>query len=508
VKRSRYVASGAILFLVAACGSTVENSGSGQLTTNGQGLTAPGNSASSAPGTVNGGLPGGAAGAAGTNGANSSNAGTGQQTAGQTSTGSTTGAGVVEPGDGPGVTSTTINIAAAYDPDAAAADSALGAANANPGDTKAEETAVINYINSHGGVAHRKLNPIWFKASVSQDANTTYEQGCQDWTQDHKVFVLSGGSPILDQCTANAHAIGVAAGAIVLETTAQDRKYPADINLTSFTIDHSMLVTINGLARQGYFSKGAKVGVVTWDDPYYHYGISTGANPALARAGLKNVPVQYIAVPQSAGDLGATSAAAGNAVLKFRAMGIDHVILFDGPAGINNSGVLVLEWMQQANSQQYYPKYGLNSTSAFNALASDLPQKELIGSVGVDWTPPLSETQQEWNSAPIPGMGRLCLKIMKDAGQQQSAANAQAIQLAICDEMFFLKQVLDPITGPLNQQTALAAMNATGTRFTSSITFGVDLTASRHDAADLVRNMAFQTSCSCFRYTSNPYNPY
>jgi len=268
----RYIAVTALALLAAACGSTVANTGSGQLgSSNGQTLTVPsGPTGSNAPGSVGNsgsGLPGSAGAGPGQAAAG---AGSGQST-GQSAAGSSGGgASVAEPGDGPGVTATTINIAAAYDPDAAAADSALGAANANPGDTKAEETAVINYINAHGGVAHRKLNPIWYKASVNQDANTTYEQGCAAWTQDNKVFVLSGGSPILDQCTASEHAIGLAAGAIALETTAQNRKYPADINLTSVTIDHSMLVTINGLQRQGYFSKGAKVGVVTWDDPYYH----------------------------------------------------------------------------------------------------------------------------------------------------------------------------------------------------------------------------------------------
>ena len=506
--KPRHAATAALLFLAAACGSTVENSGAGQLTTNGQGLTAPANSTSSRPGAVNGALPNGS-GAPGSTAAGAANgAAGGQQGAALTSAGSTSAGGTIEPGDGPGVTSTTINIAAAYDPDAAAADSALGAANANPGDTKAEETAVINYINAHGGVAHRKLNPIWYKASVSQDANTTYEQACSTWTQDNKVFVLSGGSPILDQCTANEHAIGVLAGAIALETTAQNRKYPADINLTSVTIDHSMLVTVNGLARQGYFTKGAKVGIVTWDDPYYHYGIATGADPALARIGLHNVPVQYVAVPQSYGDLGATSAAAGNAVLKFRTMGIDHVIILDGPAGVNSSAILVLEWMQQANSQQYYPQYGLNSTSGFNGAGSDYPQKELIGSVGVSWQPALDATPAENASRLKTPYAQLCLKIMKEAGQQQSGANAQAIQFATCDELFFLKQVLDPITGPLNQQTALAAINAVGTHFTSMVTYGVDLSPSRHDGAYLARNMAYQQSCSCFTYTSQTYNPY
>jgi len=507
--RRRYIATSALALFAAACGSTIENTGSGPLgANNGQSLTVPSGAAgSNAPGTVGGSSGVGGGNATAGSGQTATGAGSNGQSAGQSGTSSGVGASV-EPGDGPGVTATTINIASAYDPDVAAADSAIGAANANPGDTKAEETAVINYINAHGGVAHRKINPIWYKASASNDASTTDQQACAYWTQDHKVFLNAAGDPLLDECTAKSGGIALISGGIVLETTAQNRKYPQDVNLTSFTIDHSMTVTINGLEKQGYFSKGAKVGVVTWDDPYYHYGITQAAVPGFARLGLHNVPVQYVAVPQGVQDVSQTSAAAGNAVLKFRTMGIDHVIIFDGPAGITSSGVLWLEWSQQANSQQYYPKHGLNSTSGFNAFGSEIPQKELEGAVGVGWLPSLEETSSDWANTPLPPNGHLCFKIMKDAGQQQSGANAQAVQLGICETLFFFKQVLDPITGPINRETAMAAINAMGGKFASMVTFGTTFNVNKHDGAYLVRNMQFQDGCKCFRYTSRAYNPY
>jgi len=494
-----------VALAATACGSTVQVVGSGPAGSNGgQTLTVPGGATPGTTGAVVGGASTGvgAVGPAGTTGGSLG----GASTAGQSTTAGS-GSASVQPGDGPGVTKTTINIAGLYDPDAAAADSAIGAAGANPGDVKAETEAVVKYINSHGGVAHRKLNPIWYKESVYDSASTTEQRSCNTWTQDNKVFVMNAGRPIWDQCTANAHAVAIDAGQLVEETTEQTRKFPADINISSFTVDHSMSATINGLARQGYFSKGAKVGIVTWDDAFYRYGISSQANPALARLGLNNVPVEYVAVPQSYGDLGSTSASAGSAVLKFQSEGIDHVIVFDGPAGVASGAILWIEWSRQADSQRYYPRHGLNSTSGFNALASDIPKKEMENSIGIGWFPSLEETASDWSNTPLSPNAKLCLQIMKDAGQQQSGANAQAIQFGICDTLFFLKQVFDPITGPLNQQTALAAINATGTRYKPMLTFGINLTADKHDGAYLVRNMAFQDSCSCYRYTSRPYNP-
>ena len=506
----RAVTAVLVIMTAAACGSTVQvdklgagnNAGAGgsqSLSIASPGAASPGTVASTAPGGS--GVPG--ATGPGTMAGGSYAGGSGAATSGNAAAPSGN-----QAGDGPGVTATTINFGAAYDPDAAAADSAIGAAGANPGDIKAETEAVVKYVNDHGGVAHRKLNPIWYKQSVYDSTSTTFQGECSTWTQDNKVLFMEAGFPILDQCAANAHAVALDAARLVEETTPQNRKYPNVINTTSFNIDHSMAATVNGLAKQGYFSKGAKVGLVTWDDPYYHYGITAGANPALARLGLKNVPVQYVAVPQSYGDLGATSSSAGSAVLKFSTTGIDHVIVFDGPAGVASGAILWIEWSRNADSQQYYPRHGLNSTSGFNALASDIPQKEMENSVGVGWFPSLEQTADDWAKNPLPPQAKLCLQIMKDAGQQQSGANAQAIQYGICDTVFLMKEVLDPLRGPLNQQTVLAALNAVGTRHTSLLTFGVNITSEKHDAAYLVRNMAYQDGCQCYRYTSQAYNPF
>jgi hypothetical protein len=499
------------LLVTAGCGSTVQGAGLQQAGPGGQSLSVP-TSGNAAPGaaagaaTVGGATPGGVAAVDGGTGAGGAG---GSGAAGQAAGGGQSGGGAVtQAGNGPGITATTINIGEAYNPEVSSADAAIGAANANPGDIKAETSAVISYINAHGGVAHRKLNPIWYRQSLNDSAAQTFQNECSYWTQDHKVFVMEAEGPILANCVAKEQAISLTAGAIVADTNARNRQYPADINVSSFTIDHSMTATVNGLAKQGYFTKGAKVGLVTWDDADYRTSIQSGAYPALAAIGLTKVPTEYIAAPASYGDLSQTSAAVGSAVLKYQTMGIDHVIIFDGPAGVAQGAILFLEWMQQANSQHYYPKYGLNTTSGFNALASDVPQQELVGSIGIGWMPSLEETSQDFARTPLRGYGKLCLQIMKNAGQQQSGANAIAVQLGICDRLFFLKQVLDPLTGPINQQTALAAINAIGNRFQSSITFGLTLTAQKHDAARDVRNMAYLQSCQCYRYTSAPYNPF
>lgn len=496
--------------VTAGCGSTVATVDGQGATATGNGLTVPGATAPS-PGAVL--SPGAAAGpgavAPGVAGAQP----VPTTSAGQPIYQSTTAPGTngQEAVSGPGITPTTIFVGETYSPDTAAANSALGAADQNPGDTKAETEAVIRYLNSHGGIAGRKVVPVWHRVSVSDDSSSSAEAACQDWTKDHKVFVFSGGDfrgagTLMDDCATRAGGIELIGGQTAMETTAVEAAHPAAFDLHGLSNDRAMNHTIAGLADLGYFSTGARVGIVTWDDSYHRYGVSHAAVPALDRLGFHDVPVSYINSPSSYGDLGATSAAVSSAVLKYSGT-VDHVLLFDGASGVAGTGVLTLLWMQQAQSQHYHPRYGLNSTGGFNALASDLPAEQLVNSVGVGWEPGLEQTSSDFEHTRWPKQTKLCEQIMERAGQKVSGANARALQYMICDAFFLLKEALDPISGPVNQATAIAAFNALGTRHRSLVNFGARIDAQHRDLPYLVRNVVYKQDCGCFKYVGPVYNP-
>lgn len=175
-RRQRRAALALVALTTTACGSTVANVGSGPAgnVNGGQSLSVPGGAPTTAAGgAVVGGTAAGGVAPVGGGAGPGANGAAGGYSGGQSGAVGSGSGSAVEPGDGPGVTKTTINVGAVYDPDAAAADSAIGLAGANPGDVKAETEAVIKYVNSHGGVAHRKLNPIWYKESVSDPASTS-----------------------------------------------------------------------------------------------------------------------------------------------------------------------------------------------------------------------------------------------------------------------------------------------------------------------------------------------
>lgn len=505
--------------MVAGCGTTVpvaeqkalEGSGGSTAVGSQGGLGAPvgASSGSSLPGSSSGGsgtagTPTGSFASGGAPGSTGGGAGAPGGVGVCAACGSSGSAGVA--GNGPGVTATTITIGATYDSSAGAEDAGLGATGISPGNVQAETNAMASYVNAHGGLAGRQVKMVYYTYDSSQSSSQVQQGSCNLWTQDNKTFVMEGGLPVWDQCAAKEGGVGIAE-AFVAETTASLHQYPSTVLLDGFTIDRSEQSTVDGLASQGYFSKGAKIGIATWDESDYQYGITHGALPALSRLGITNVPVEYVTVPQSYGDLGSTSSSVASAVLSFHSRGIDHVLLFDGPAGVNSDGVLVIEWMHQANAEQYYPRYGLNTTSGFSGLSQDLPAKELANSIGVGWYPSIDLSSGDYNALPKPGGVKACLQIMSAAGQAPQNSNQESVELGVCDEFLFLQMAFSRVTGPLNQQSALAAIDSIGSGFQDLTTIGTEFSAAQHDGATLVRNATYYSNCNCYRYTSGAYNP-
>jgi len=222
-RRSRRLTAFAALGLLAAgCGTTVSGSEAARnasLGTTGNGLSVPGQGTAvgggGVPGTVGGSAAPGAVGAGG-----------GQTVGGATSPG---GVGGVQPQpgqpvvgnpavSGPGVTATRIYIGLVYSTNADAVNKAAGANGISTGDTQADAKAVIDDINKHGGVAGRKLVPIWyaFDSTSTQPIDSQWSAACAHFTQDNHVFAaFDMGTAVYRKCL---HDAGVAQTPHPLET--------------------------------------------------------------------------------------------------------------------------------------------------------------------------------------------------------------------------------------------------------------------------------------------------
>jgi hypothetical protein len=492
------------LGLVTACGSTVQTANTPAGTTS-DSLAVPGSTASSA---AAGGLSvptaGGAAAAAGGPAATSGGtaaAGTGLSGSASTSPGSapiTSGGGSsgLVPSRAPGVTSSKVYLGIGYSSQTASADRAIGASGAAPSyDSRNVVNAVIDYANKHGGFAGRQAQAIFFNVNLTEDKNTQDQAACAQWTQDNKVALIeSDASTILDACAEKAGAVSAGTG-----TGATFRQYPHLIDSDGIALERLGSATASGLYRAHYFA--GKLGLLTWDDPRYRATISDGYMPFLNSHGIKVWDTRYIAVPQQVGAIADMSAAVSSAVTRFRAEGIDHVIIQDGPAGVWAGTGLTLEFMNQAKSQHYYPRYGEN---AYNSPGwSGLPSDEMNNALAVSDTDSDAKYDKGWHT----NQARVkCFKIEADAGYPVHSDNVEDEGLAAqyCDMILLFQRAMNHVS-VISSDSLVQAVAGFGTSLESAFVYGTKFFPGRRDGSDMMRSEIYKQSCQCLQFLGKPY---
>lgn len=513
----------AALAAVTACGSTVsttEGAAPGDASSGGSvaqpdGLSAPLAAEGAAPGAADpleGPAAIGAVEGAGSFGGDPAEAGTGTSAG---SAGSAPGAVVGQqpsgggataprPGStavGPGITKTTIFVAMGYSSDQNEANAAIGVNNQRR-DARDYANVMIEHVNATGGVAGRKLAPIYYNFKSTDDGNAADEAACSHWTQDNKSFVFLAGGEILWSCSLKAGAVNLSGGVASGKTYT---RYPNLISPLGFRLERLTAATVNGLAKLNYFKPTpewptGKLGLLTWDDITYVDGIKTGSLPALKRLGITPTDIRYIKTPQSLGAFSESSAAVSNAVLRFKEQGIDHVMIQDGPAGVCGGTCLSLLFLQNADTQKYYPRYGFNSlNSPGTPLLPPRPQRGMLALSWADYDP----------SQDVPGRPNTrrdeCFKIMKAKGIEVSGAQAQVDAGGACNSFWFIQETLNKATS-LTAAGVVAAAESLGGSFRSPLAYSTRLTAEQHDGIDGVRNSFFDDGCECMKFVGGVYS--
>jgi len=496
-RRSRrlIVALAGIALAATACGSTVPKAQLQAALANGAqngGIGGPG---------ATGGLPGTTGITTGTTGL-TTGTGTGATTTGTAGglTGNTT--------LGPGITATTISIGLIHVKNSGAGNAALGASGAET-DDQTPYNIVIKDINSHGGIGGRKIVPV--TAVVDTTSSQTIDQqaqaACATWTQDHKVFAIFGGfqGGITQECTEKEHAVNlVVAGASVPDDF---RRYPHYLEISGMNLVRQGPVTVKGIATQGYFNGSPKLGIITWDDPSFREAVSTGYIPQLKHIGVTPATTTaYIHPPQTFNDLGGMNSDINSAVLRFSGQGIDHVMIVDGASGICAGACLGFEFLNQAKSQDYHPRYGFNDYNYADTSVDNLyPHEQLPGSVAVIW----SDDNASHDVQGHPNKAReSCYALMHHYGFDYDATNDNqtfAIRNA-CELFWFLRDVVKKMgNATLNNDNFMTEVGQMGTSFESLDTYVSHLSPSQHDGASAARNEAYFESCTCYKFTSDPY---
>lgn len=399
---------------------------------------------------------------------------------------------------GKGITPDKIFVGLVKVENAGEANDAIGAGAVSQGDPNRQTRAMVNEINRTGGLAGRKLVPVWYELdeNTAQTKAQIEQQMCATWTQDSEVFAAfprDQTTDLLKACMEKAGSVLIGESLSISDarTFAQ---FPHYFEIGGMRLDRIARIYPRGLAADDYFGEGAVVGVVTYDTPAFNRATDTVLVPELTKLGHKPKEVARVAYAQTTSELGGSSAGISNALLQFREAGVTHVLFLEDAA------VLAFLWMRQAESQAYRPRYGLMSQSGPQALTALVPAEQLDRAVAIGWIPFIDVGDTPRTQVP-PGFPS-CLKIMRAAGEQYSTDNPNAKRGSgvTCDALRLLQAGMKAAGRDLTPDGFVRGVRSIGDDFQSAHTYDVDLRR-RRDGASVVRPSAFSSGCTCFRYT-------
>lgn len=516
--RTRGTAALAVL-LLAGCGSTVQGVGNGN-GTNAQDLSVPnnGNGSTTAP---NGYVPGATPGNTGPGGTvPGAPTGGAQPGGGFAPNGQPTGTHLVNGvPQGVGITATKIYVGISYETNGDAANAAFGATGISQGDPQADAKAVVDDINAHGGIAGRQVVVVWH--AIDATSNDTYsdmdQQTCYAFTQDNHVFAAmdKGLTDDFPACMQHAGAMNFNSGTILYPDQALLQQFSYYFDAGTLTTDRVFQQLPRSLATLGYYNgwdanlgqassaAATKIGVLTYEHPEWDRPLNRLLS-GLASQGHPVDPGDVIKVqwPNSTSDEGNVVSAVGNAELKFRQDGVNHVILLDA------NGLLLLFFSRAAQGQHYYPRYGVESGSGMQTLASssDVDPQQLNGAMGFSWSPDIDLTPSA-AAKYEPARMKACLQMIdKRTGQSlESQPNAAGIAISYCDTLYLLKWGVEHAGASITRDTVRAALERAGLAYPSVGFLQEFYGPGRHDGVQVGWNMVWDSTCSCTKYVGNSF---
>lgn len=485
---------------LSACGSTV--SGSNAVST-GPGTNEFGTGQATQTGALGSTTSaGGATGSQSTTSGGNSGTGSFSSDPGATTSTNTSTSGATLPPTGVkarGVTATTLTVGVPVPTDTNAVANSFGikgAGSVSPQDILA---AVVNDVNKSGGILGRKLvayQHTYNLASYISNPSQVDSEICADFRDDHKVFAVlyNMPSPDIRSCTAKMGApLIVLDGLLAYMQESLYKENGANYLFapTSITAERLAQLFIKSLMARTFTQKWnitaggpgvtpMRLGLIHADTPDQNALYALYAKE-LAKYGLKFTDTATYTPNVQAG-----LAATQSAVLKFRSDGITHVF---GASAF---------FLQDAENQHYRPRYaylpGLGAIGVANS-----PSAQLNGALTVGWAPS-SDVASAQDPGDTPG-SKHCRAVMSAVGLGTTNRADLEIMYSVCDTIYSLRTALTN-----SREASVSGIRrgyeSLGSSFPTSLTFNAVLGPDRHYGIDSVRDMAYDTSCSCLKYTS------
>ncbi len=409
-----------------------------------------------------------------------------------------------------------VKVGVYYVSDANQALAAVGAESTAP-DPRAAADILVKDINARGGVAGRRLVPVYHGVRTQGADREVEDQGaCADFTSDRRVMaVINPGyaSRILADCLAKAGIVYLYSG-LTIDNADSFRKQPLKSAPISMSLDRVARVEPDRLAAQGYLRHApgssaavqglpVKLGVIALDLPDFRDVYTRVLAPAYKAKGVPVSEVRFVR-PDTAG----LSADIDSAVLAFSQRNVTHVTFLTA-AGLP-PGLFVV----RAHTQGYRPRYGFSSQDAMQIvwqdnirqIFGDSAATQFRGAVGVGWMP-LGDVANPTQPGTAPDSYQRCIDVMRKGGLGPRDTNYNLLLAYVCDGIWFADAAFEAGgTSRLSPSSFVSGENSLGGSFAPATVSSTRMSPDRHDGVGSIRNFAFFDQCKCFRYTSERTN--
>ena len=414
---------------------------------------------------------------------------------------------VARTASGFGFTSKEIRIGVGYDSTFSESLGAAGAATgATAGDQKVQVDAIVANINSRGGIAGRRVVPVYYDTAGRNSQNepaAIAQAACTAWTEDAQVFaamtyVVQMDNETLYSCLSKRRVLFVP---LAGESDAIFDRYAPYVRAPGgVAVDRIPGAWIERLTALKYFSgwdtrtggpgrAPVKIGLlygngVRNDQRQLDEAFVAATKRALAR--VKQTVAASFEVTEDPADETA-------AVLKFKSAGVTHVI----------GDYSLVNFTPAAESQRYRPRYGFTSFSPGTAFNLFAPPAQLRGALGIGWVP-ASDVEPPQDPGDVSPAEKHCRDIMKAKGEPTTKPLAWLAMTWACDTFNFLDAAIEPY-GPSADGVRHAAADMGSMR--PAGTFSLKFPGGRPDGVAAVRDLGHRDDCDCFAYLSKTNRP-
>lgn len=392
-----------------------------------------------------------------------------------------------------GVTGETIKLGFVVYSDAEALYDSVGA-SVNFGDQEKQIRALVDDLNRRGGIAGREIDPVIAKIrSTSADPEGDANRACVRLTEDEHVFAFIGvgGRPSFYSCFAQHRTLSISASTTVGDDEILKATFPWYQIPNGKSDTRLWQVLIPELKRLGYFGRDPKVGLVAADFPEYRRVVSNTVMPTLGKVGIK-VADTFFARISHLNDFGSIQGQMAQAVLRFKSKGIDHVMFIPSYA-------LPFFFMQNAESQNYRPRYAVESGSVPGQAQTAIPKAQFRGAVGMGWRPQFDVLD---NQFPYTAQEKRCFAVMEKGGQDVKSRINPLTALQYCDVFWAFEAGAKAAGRDLTSGSFINGIRGLTTSWPSVLSFLTDFGQGRPDASYGHRVLVFSDKCDCFTYKS------